>query len=69
MRSFSEKLLIIPDINVVTDVIFNVQFHIITRCSQIGGLSTTQQISYQLFTDSQMSAVSHQYQLTYVAIV
>ena len=68
MRSFSEKLLIIPD-NVVTDVTFNVQFHIVTRCSQIGGLSTTQQTSYQLFTDSQMSTVSHQYQLTYVAIV
>ena len=69
MRSFSEKLLIIPDINVVTDVIFNVQFHIVTRCSPTGGLSTTQQISYQLFTDSKMSTVSHHYQLTYVAIV
>ena len=48
---------------------FNVQFDIVTRCSQIGGLSTTQQISYQLFTDSKMSTVSHHYQLTYVAIV
>ena len=50
---------IIPDI-VFTDVTFNVQFHIVTRCSPTGGLSTTQQISYQLFTDSQMSIVSHQ---------
>ena len=42
----------------LTDTISGVQFHIVTRCSPPSELSASQNTSYQLFTDKQMSVVS-----------
>ena len=42
---------------------FDVQFHIVTRCSPSSELNSAQKTSYQLFTDKQMSVVSYYYLL------